>query len=164
MIKNLPAIQETQVLSLDWEDPLEKGMAIHSSIFAGKFHGQEELGGLSIESQRVRQDWATNTFTSKYYHLLSMYLVTQELWRICIRLILISCLPIQLPFLQSMDQGGILTFKSYYLRNLFHKCIVSYIPLMNLGKVNWKTSRKYSSFWIPRRAFVIHGKRPKYQH
>ena len=33
-IKNLPAMQETQVQSLGWEDPLEKGMAIHSSILA----------------------------------------------------------------------------------------------------------------------------------
>ena len=32
MVKNLPAMQETQVRSLDWEDPLEKGMATHSSI------------------------------------------------------------------------------------------------------------------------------------
>ena len=34
MVKNLPAMQETQVQSLDWEDPLEKGMATHSSILA----------------------------------------------------------------------------------------------------------------------------------
>ena len=34
MVKNLPAMQETQVRSLDWEDPLEKGMATHSSILA----------------------------------------------------------------------------------------------------------------------------------
>ena len=34
MYKNLPAIQETQVQSLGWEDPLKKGMAIHSSILA----------------------------------------------------------------------------------------------------------------------------------
>ena len=34
--KNLPAVQETQVQSLDWEDPLEKGMASHSSIVAWK--------------------------------------------------------------------------------------------------------------------------------
>ena len=34
MVKNLPAMQETQVPSLGWEDPLEKGMATHSSIFA----------------------------------------------------------------------------------------------------------------------------------
>ena len=36
MVKNLPAMQETQVQSLDWEDPLEKEMATHSSILAGK--------------------------------------------------------------------------------------------------------------------------------
>ena len=34
MVKHLPTIQETQVQSLCWEDPLEKGMATHSSIFA----------------------------------------------------------------------------------------------------------------------------------
>ena len=34
MVKNLPALQETQVRSLGWEDPLEKGMATHSSILA----------------------------------------------------------------------------------------------------------------------------------
>ena len=34
MVKNLPAMQETWVLSLDWEDPLEEGMATHSSILA----------------------------------------------------------------------------------------------------------------------------------
>ena len=34
MVKNLPAIRETPVQTLDWEDPLEKEMAIHSSIFA----------------------------------------------------------------------------------------------------------------------------------
>ena len=34
MVKNLPAVEETQVQSLGWEDPLEKGMTIHSSILA----------------------------------------------------------------------------------------------------------------------------------
>ena len=34
MVKNLPAMQETQVQSLDWEDPLEKGVTMHSSILA----------------------------------------------------------------------------------------------------------------------------------
>ena len=36
LVKNLPAVQETQVRSLGWEDPLEKEMATHSSIFAWK--------------------------------------------------------------------------------------------------------------------------------
>ena len=38
-VKNLPAMWETWVQSLGWEDPLEKGKATHSSILAGEFHG-----------------------------------------------------------------------------------------------------------------------------
>ena len=56
MVKNLPAIQETQVQSLGQEDPLEKGMATHSSI-AWRIPWTEEPGGLqSMGSQRVRHD------------------------------------------------------------------------------------------------------------
>ena len=44
-IKNLPAMQETQVQSLGWEDPQEKGMAAHSST-EWKIPWREELGGL----------------------------------------------------------------------------------------------------------------------
>ena len=52
MVKNLPAMQETQVHSLGWED-LEKGMAIHSGILAWKISWTKEPGGLeSMESQR----------------------------------------------------------------------------------------------------------------
>ena len=47
MVKNPPAVQETWVRSLGWEDPLEKGMATHSSIFPGEFHGQRSLVGYS---------------------------------------------------------------------------------------------------------------------
>ena len=47
MVKNLPAMQETQVQSLGWEDPLEKGMATHSSILAGESQGQRSLMGYS---------------------------------------------------------------------------------------------------------------------
>ena len=53
MVNNLPAMQETGVQSLDWEDPLEKGMATHSSILAWRIPWTEEPGGLwSTESQR----------------------------------------------------------------------------------------------------------------
>ena len=44
-VKNLPAVQETQVLSLGWEDPLEKEMATHSSILAWRIPWTEEPGG-----------------------------------------------------------------------------------------------------------------------
>ena len=51
------AMQETRVCSLDWEDPLEKGMATHSSILAWKIQWTEEPGGLqSMGSQRVGHD------------------------------------------------------------------------------------------------------------
>ena len=46
MVKNLPAMQETGVRSLGWEDPLEKAMATHSSTLAWKIPWTEEPGGL----------------------------------------------------------------------------------------------------------------------
>ena len=56
-IKCLPAMQETWVRSLGWEDPLEKEMATHSSILAWRIPCTEEPGGLqSTESQRVGHD------------------------------------------------------------------------------------------------------------
>ena len=45
-VKNLPAMQETQVRSLGREDPLEKGMATHSSILAWRIPWTEDPGGL----------------------------------------------------------------------------------------------------------------------
>ena len=54
MIKNLPAMQETPVGSLGWEDPLEKGMATHSSILDWRIPWTEKPGKVqSMESQRV---------------------------------------------------------------------------------------------------------------
>ena len=51
-VKNLPAMQETWVWSLSWEDPLEKGMATHSSILAWRIPWTEEPGKLQfMESQ-----------------------------------------------------------------------------------------------------------------
>ena len=45
VVKNLPATWETLVHSLNWEDPLEKGMATHSKILAWRLHGQRSLVG-----------------------------------------------------------------------------------------------------------------------
>ena len=63
VVKNLPAVQETQekqktqVQSLGWEDPLEKEMATHSSTLAWKIPWTEEPGRLqSMGLQRVRHD------------------------------------------------------------------------------------------------------------
>ena len=60
-IKHLPTMSETWIRSLGWEDPLEKEMATHSSTLAWKIPWMEEPGGLqSMESQRVRHNWATS--------------------------------------------------------------------------------------------------------
>ena len=71
MLTNLPAVPETWVQSLGQKDPLEKGMATHSSILAWRTPWTEESGGLpSTGSQRVRHYGATNTHTC-------MLLITQ---------------------------------------------------------------------------------------
>ena len=72
VIKNLPAVKETQVQSLGWEDPLEKGMATHSSILAWRIpldrgawwaivHGVTES-----DTTDNNNDRATNTFSLTY--------------------------------------------------------------------------------------------------
>ena len=57
MEKNLPAMQETWVQSLGWEDPLEKEMETHSSVLARRIPWTEEPRGLkSMGSKRIGQD------------------------------------------------------------------------------------------------------------
>ena len=61
MVKNLSAMWETQVQSLSWKDPLEKGMATHYGILTWKIPWAEEPAVLwPMESQIVRHKWATN--------------------------------------------------------------------------------------------------------
>ena len=62
MVETPPAVQESRVQSLGWEDPPEMEMATHSSILAWRTPWTEEPGGPQpMEPQIVRQDWATNT-------------------------------------------------------------------------------------------------------
>ena len=66
MVKRLPAMQETRVQSLGQEDPLEKGMATHSSSLSWESHGQKNLKGYSPwgpnESEKTEQ-------LARYYHI-----------------------------------------------------------------------------------------------
>ena len=65
-VRRLPAMQDTRVRSLGWEDPLEKEMATHSSALAWKIPWTEEPGGLqSTGSQRVGTQ--LSNFTFHYY-------------------------------------------------------------------------------------------------
>ena len=57
LVKNLPAMWETCVQPLGWEDPVEEGMATHSSVLAWRIPGMGEPGGLpSMGSHTVRHD------------------------------------------------------------------------------------------------------------
>ena len=77
MIKNPPAIWETGIQSLGWEDPLEKRMATYSCILAWRSPWTEESGGLqSMGLQNVRQHWATNIFTfTRTYHTVKLHFI-----------------------------------------------------------------------------------------
>ena len=61
MVKNPPAVWETWVRSLDWEDPLEKGTVTTSVFWPGEFHEQRSLESYSPWGCRVGHDWATFT-------------------------------------------------------------------------------------------------------
>ena len=62
MAQNPPAMQETWVCSLGWEDPLEEGMATTPVLFPGELHGQRSLAGC-----KVRHDWAAKHSTAQTY-------------------------------------------------------------------------------------------------
>ena len=89
MVKTLPTMQETQVQSLGWEEPPEKGTATHSSILASRIPWTEESGGLFMGSQRVGRDhdWtddeikgsqAQELLSSVFWGLESATLVAQK--------------------------------------------------------------------------------------
>ena len=62
IVKNLPAMQKTRVWSLGQEDPLEEGMATHTSIFAWRIPWTEEAGGPQpVGSQRVGNNWVADS-------------------------------------------------------------------------------------------------------
>ena len=68
MVKNLPAMQETQIQSLGQDDALEKGMTTPLVFLPGEFHGQRSPCG-----SRVEHDWVTNTFTLTWIYVCAGY-------------------------------------------------------------------------------------------
>ena len=64
-VKNLPAVQETRVRSLGWEDPLEKGMATHSSILAWRIPWTKEPGRL--QSMGHKESDTTEQLTQQHF-------------------------------------------------------------------------------------------------
>ena len=79
-VKYLAAVQETRIQSLGQEDPLEKGMATHSSTVAWKIPWTAEPGGLQpMGSHRVRPNWVTNSFTFTLYEVVAKVTVVLDL-------------------------------------------------------------------------------------
>ena len=73
-VKNLLTVWETWVQSLGWKDPLEKGMATHSSIIAWRIPWTKEPSRLqSTESQKVRHNWAPHTRMYEIYISICIY-------------------------------------------------------------------------------------------
>ena len=105
-VKNPPAVQETWLWSLSWEDPLEKGMATHSSILTWRIPWSEEPGGLqSVGFERVGHNWVPNTHT----HTHRMIQIPYWEW-------------------QYLHQEGIFHLRtdgSFYLRWLF--CVIIFL-------------------------------------
>ena len=77
IVKNQPALQETWVQSLVWDDPLEEGMATHSSILAWRIPWTEEPGGLhtvhGVAKSRTRLSESAHTFKELWIHLVLFY-------------------------------------------------------------------------------------------
>ena len=67
-VKNLPAMRETQVQSLGWEDPLEKGMVAIPIFLPGEFHGQRSLKSYSLQGHT---DSGTDSDMTELLHFLS---------------------------------------------------------------------------------------------
>ena len=114
-VKRLPAIWETQVRFLGWEDPLEEEMATHSSTLSWKIPWTEEPGGLqSMRSQRVGHDWMASLsflfipylifFFSPFLHI-QKYLLTIYYMEIISLSFLLLSITFSL-FIQNAVQGG----------------------------------------------------------
>ena len=67
-VQNLPAAQETQVQSLDQEDPLQKEMATHSSIFAWEIPWTEEPGGATVREMAKSDTTEQPNDNNEYHH------------------------------------------------------------------------------------------------
>ena len=142
-VKNQPAVQDTWVGSLGWEDPLEKGMAAHSSILAWEIPWTEAPGGLQLMgSQRVRQDWATFTHILCFYILsflgvrLREWLQSDGCWMADI-----------LCFLYEFPQGSLLSVVAASLQSLM--TVTSFEKTLMLGKIEGRRRRGWQRMrWL----------------
>ena len=133
MVKNLPAMQETHVLCLGREDPLEKEMAAHSSILAWIIPWTEEPGRVqSMESQRVGHNWATITQTTTSFVTLGNSLPWLTLLSSSVhrnsnsksQIFFLSCSPKPASF-----------FKGHHKSHLPHSLLTSRLIIVQISKL-----------------------------
>ena len=79
MVKHLPAVQQTWVRSLGWEDPLEKEMATHSNILSWKIPWTEEPGSLQSMGVTKSQTWLSD-FTFTFHFHWSVWFTLRRVW------------------------------------------------------------------------------------
>ena len=77
-VKNLPVMQETRVLSLDWEDPLEKEMAVHSSILAWKKPMDRETSGATVHRVTVNRTQLSDCFITSYSYYIIIIIILSD--------------------------------------------------------------------------------------
>ena len=114
MLKNPPAMQETWVWSLGLEDPLEKGLATHSSALAWRIPWTEEPGRLqSMVSQRVRHDWVTKCgHAHTHIQLLTVTPVLLSPQPLASNNLLIFPIPVDTPML-TFHTNGIIQYVAF---------------------------------------------------
>ena len=113
-LKNLPIMKETQVRSLDWDHPLGKEMANHSSALAWKILWTEEPGWLqSMEMQRVRNNWLTNIL------LFKKLVVKTNIIMVLFLVIIINCVVFSHSVVSDSSQPRDWTWVSYSVGGFF---------------------------------------------
>ena len=75
-VKYLPAMQETRLQSLSWENPLEKGMATHTILLPGESHGQRSLAGYNLQGSKesdTTERQSMHTFIATLFSIAKRY-------------------------------------------------------------------------------------------
>ena len=103
MVKNLPAMWETWVWSLSWEDPLEKGTLPTPVFWPGEFHGQRSLTGYSPRGRKESNTTERLTLSKKhwYLHIMEYYPTKKQAIDACK-----TCLPQALCWLKGIAHHG----------------------------------------------------------
>ena len=136
-VKNLPAMQETRVGSLHWDDPLGNGMATHASIFAWRSPCTEEPGGLQSpgipktgdKTEELTLSCPLLIYLSIFCYFSPVLALTEQL------LTQVTGAP---PLTSCVISSKSLSFFKVSVLSSFYPKVVSYQPLPQIGNIEWK--------------------------